>query len=1130
MANSSSSTAPRIQVFRPTMEEFKDFSKYLQYIESQGAHKAGLAKIIPPEGWCPRKSGYDDIDLMIPAPISQVVTGRQGLYQQYNLQRKAMHVMEFKKLAESPAYRTPPHFDYEDIERKYWKNITFNSPIYGADVSGSLYDDDVDEFNIQRLNTILDMVKDDYEIKIEGVNTAYLYFGMWKTTFAWHTEDMDLYSINYLHFGAPKSWYVVPPEHGRRLERLAAQFFHGSSSLCSAFLRHKMTIIAPYILKNYSIPFSKITQEPGEFMITFPYAYHAGFNHGFNCAESTNFALPRWIEYGKRSSQCSCRNDCVKICMDVFVRRFQQDRYELWKMGKDYGYHPEDPTRYYAAPAPNKCELALSVKRQEEKKKPPKEKVKQRRQPLTRTKKSVSKGQYEDWPESPKATKKKKARRNPPCKNKDLLNIEDDTAIQAELLNIEGETIIPDKSLSFEDETVMQEESLDIEEETMQDEPLNIECETVIEELDDIKCEEVEKPPELQPFWQGESEKAKKHADIQDEVMLLSMDEETEIASNIYYQSEADILDKFPQLKNAIHAGSLSVKLLDAKSDVNTGSQDNKLKVDPNGVNSSGNQFSKHAEEQSWRCEPVNSGHNKIKLKLVSPKYNQNNTQSASGTSELTLSSKNSEFSYSYVTHDKNTGATQKEGSSEVKEKKHNIEIKEKCDTETKQVSKIEVKKEHSPSKPVVKESLGSGRENSKKVARAANTEDNWAHPLAGLWQHEDFDFEAECNYNDKLAHIPPHCAICVVFTPLLEKDSFNSGLSNVPSSSVVKMPEFYYSLTSNELIIDNNSLFKNDGNAPLLTCVSCNVCVHTSCYGVTETPEGDWTCRRCSEDALDVQCCLCVLRGGALKPTSDGRWAHVICAILIPDTYFEDMTLKEPINISNITQNRLRLKCKYCIKVHAHKDRRGVCVQCLSGRCYLPFHVTCGYMAGVIFEANDWPEPLRIICTKHTSVRRRKPVVRQFTNVSVGESVVAKHKNRRYYWANVKQKIDQEYYSILFDDNSISKNTLPEDIISKDVSVDGPPEINEKVKIKWSDGKIYNGIFKGSQTTEIYVVEFDDGTIQHQERRQIFAADEELPKEVQSKMSHSSEGKGLTVTDISGKRMRIFNHKYFTD
>jgi len=57
----------------------------------------------------------------------------------------------------------------------------------------------------------------------------------------------------------------------------------------------------------------QVTQEAGEFMITFPYGYHAGFNHGFNCAESTNFATIRWIDYGKAAKLVShCRELLLK--------------------------------------------------------------------------------------------------------------------------------------------------------------------------------------------------------------------------------------------------------------------------------------------------------------------------------------------------------------------------------------------------------------------------------------------------------------------------------------------------------------------------------------------------------------------------------------------------------------------------------------------------------------------------------------------------------------------------------------------------------------------------------------------------------------------------------------------------
>ena len=42
----------------------------------------------------------------------------------------------------------------------------------------------------------------------------------------------------------------------------------------------------------------RAVQQPGEFIVTFPRAYHAGFSNGFCVGEAVNFAMHDWYRFG----------------------------------------------------------------------------------------------------------------------------------------------------------------------------------------------------------------------------------------------------------------------------------------------------------------------------------------------------------------------------------------------------------------------------------------------------------------------------------------------------------------------------------------------------------------------------------------------------------------------------------------------------------------------------------------------------------------------------------------------------------------------------------------------------------------------------------------------------------------
>lgn len=203
----------------------------------------------------------------------------------------------------------------EELERVYWKTLTYAPPLYGADLMGTLFHESTELWNLNKLPNLLDVLG----TKVPGVNTAYLYLGMWKATFAWHLEDVDLYSINYLHFGAPKQWYSISQADARRFERAMKSIWPTDAKACDQFLRHKAFLISPQnLLQNYGIKVNKCLSYPGEFVVTYPYGYHSGYNLGYNCAEAVNFALDSWLEMGKIAKKCECAQAQDSVWVNVY--------------------------------------------------------------------------------------------------------------------------------------------------------------------------------------------------------------------------------------------------------------------------------------------------------------------------------------------------------------------------------------------------------------------------------------------------------------------------------------------------------------------------------------------------------------------------------------------------------------------------------------------------------------------------------------------------------------------------------------------------------------------------------------------------------------------------------------------
>ncbi|XP_059812667.1 protein AF-10-like isoform X4 [Hypanus sabinus] len=145
----------------------------------------------------------------------------------------------------------------------------------------------------------------------------------------------------------------------------------------------------------------------------------------------------------------------------------------------------------------------------------------------------------------------------------------------------------------------------------------------------------------------------------------------------------------------------------------------------------------------------------------------------------------------------------------------------------------------------------------------------------------------------------------------------------------------------------DENPLVYCDGHG-------CNVAVHQACYGIIQVPTGPWFCRKCEsqERAARVRCELCPHKDGALKRTDNGGWAHVVCALYVPEVQFANVISMEPIVLQYVPHERFNKTCYLCEEQgRESKAATGACMTCNRHGCRQAFHVTCAQMAGLLCE-----------------------------------------------------------------------------------------------------------------------------------------------------------------------------------
>ncbi|XP_024003878.1 probable inactive lysine-specific demethylase JMJ19 [Eutrema salsugineum] len=338
-------------VFNPTEEEFSDTLSYIASLRDK-AEPYGICCVVPPPSWKPpclleEKKIWEaskfvtQVQLVDGFHIEDPNIKKEAdadsdddtseTIKFYRMERGFMHTLEsFKNFADS---RKKEHFSLkdevlsskdsspslkpepttEDIEKEYRQLV--ENPLVEI---GVLYGNDLDTTkfgsgfplsgpsescnyktsgwnlnNTAKLPGSLLSFED-----CESICVPRLSVGMCFSSQLWKSEKERLYSLCYMHMGAPRVWYSVAGCHRSKFMSTMKSLFPEMSGEQS-----KVMIMSPYALSMEGIPVTRCVQNPGQYVITFPGSHYSTVDCGFNCLEKVNFAPLDWLPHGDVSAQ-----------------------------------------------------------------------------------------------------------------------------------------------------------------------------------------------------------------------------------------------------------------------------------------------------------------------------------------------------------------------------------------------------------------------------------------------------------------------------------------------------------------------------------------------------------------------------------------------------------------------------------------------------------------------------------------------------------------------------------------------------------------------------------------------------------------------------------------------------------